>query len=311
MQYVPPLNGDQANPLRPYINANPAAGQQGSIPPAEAWEHPIREIVNAIEQAGLNASGGDLTQLWQAIQAAISNTTLFVKKSSLRQYLQFHAAVLNPGGVGLLGITAGVGLIVIDAGQTIVWRGHEGILTDEFGASARTFNHAANKTYHLRWHAPGIGRAVPEATYPRGRFYLEDLADAGSYNPSALAHTNTAFDGTYDSVLLGKLTTNGTNVATWTPYTNAPRLYKEVTQVAAKVVGTVTHSFPQTFNWPRTPRFYIAMEAPAALSYDSDYHIDPASGGITRETATLYLWSWPHDPGGYDSRPSATVRYEA
>lgn len=72
MEYVPPINGDTGDPDRSYINANPGAGQQGSIPAAEAIEHPIREIVNVIEEAGLTPDGGDLTQLYLAIVAIIA-----------------------------------------------------------------------------------------------------------------------------------------------------------------------------------------------------------------------------------------------
>lgn len=65
MEYVPPYTS--VDPDAPYINGNPATGTKGSIPPAAAFEHPMREIVHAIEQAGLTPDGDDLTQLWQAI----------------------------------------------------------------------------------------------------------------------------------------------------------------------------------------------------------------------------------------------------
>lgn len=75
MEYVPPINGDTGNPDRPYINANPGTGIQGSIPPAAAIEHPMREIVNAITAAGLTPDPNDLTQLGQIISAATKNST--------------------------------------------------------------------------------------------------------------------------------------------------------------------------------------------------------------------------------------------
>lgn len=68
MEYQPPVNGNPADPDRPYINANPVGGIEGSIPPAEAIEHPMREIIAVIEAAGLTPDEGDLTQLLQAIQ---------------------------------------------------------------------------------------------------------------------------------------------------------------------------------------------------------------------------------------------------
>lgn len=79
MQYVPPINGDTGNANRPYINANPVGGIEGSIPAAAAIEHPIREIVNAIAGAGLTPNGANLSQLLLAIQtiaaAAVSPYT--------------------------------------------------------------------------------------------------------------------------------------------------------------------------------------------------------------------------------------------
>lgn len=72
MEYVPPINGNLADPDRSYVNANPGASVEGSIPAAEAIEHPLREIVNVIEEAGLTPDGGDLTQLHAAIVAIIT-----------------------------------------------------------------------------------------------------------------------------------------------------------------------------------------------------------------------------------------------
>lgn len=73
MEYVPPINGNLSDPDRSYINANPGASVEGSIPAAEAIEHPIREIVNVIEEAGITPDGGDLTQLHAAIVAIVNS----------------------------------------------------------------------------------------------------------------------------------------------------------------------------------------------------------------------------------------------
>ena len=80
-QYWPPVNGDQQDPDRPYVNPNVANGVEGSIPPAEAIEQPMREIVNAIEyylgtvENPNPASGEDLQQLRKAIQKAVADGT--------------------------------------------------------------------------------------------------------------------------------------------------------------------------------------------------------------------------------------------
>lgn len=64
MQYVQPVGGAANDP---YLDANPAAGVEGSPVPAGAIEHPMREIVTVITGAGLTPSTADLTQLRQAI----------------------------------------------------------------------------------------------------------------------------------------------------------------------------------------------------------------------------------------------------
>lgn len=72
MDYFAPINGDQLDPDRPYINANPGAGIEGSWPHAKAIEGPMREIVKVITEAGLTPDGEDFTQLYVAIQALIA-----------------------------------------------------------------------------------------------------------------------------------------------------------------------------------------------------------------------------------------------
>lgn len=72
MQYIPPMNGDLSDPDRSYVNADPANGIEGSRPSAQAIEHPIREIVKVIMDAGLEPDGNDLTQLSAAITAMIA-----------------------------------------------------------------------------------------------------------------------------------------------------------------------------------------------------------------------------------------------
>lgn len=68
MKYVPPLDsGLYPDREEHYINAAPQSGIPGSIVPADALEHPMREIENAIKDAGLIPDPLDLTQLLRAI----------------------------------------------------------------------------------------------------------------------------------------------------------------------------------------------------------------------------------------------------
>ena len=81
MQYQPPVNGNLADPNRPYVNPDPSNSIEGSVPPAEAIEHPMREIVEVItyflgtEANPLPATEADLQQLRKAIQQAVTDGT--------------------------------------------------------------------------------------------------------------------------------------------------------------------------------------------------------------------------------------------
>lgn len=86
MEYVTPPG--QA-PDSSYVDANPAGGVDGSIVTAEAVEHCMREIVNAITAAGLTPDSGDLAQL----AAAIAGATQFPVGSTIS-----YAGPAAPGG---------------------------------------------------------------------------------------------------------------------------------------------------------------------------------------------------------------------
>jgi hypothetical protein len=67
VQYNQPFD-QPSNPNAPYIDGNPAAGIQGSIVPAASIEYPQREIMNALQAAGLVGTNADLTQLLQMLK---------------------------------------------------------------------------------------------------------------------------------------------------------------------------------------------------------------------------------------------------
>jgi len=64
-----------SDPNAGYINGNPAAGIQGSIPPAAAFEQPQRELVNVIQNSDLIPDDGDLQQLLKSIRRQFLNFT--------------------------------------------------------------------------------------------------------------------------------------------------------------------------------------------------------------------------------------------
>lgn len=93
MDYYPPRNTvpTDADPRPEYFNGEPTAGIKGAIPPALALEHPQREILKVIEEAGLLPSDADTTQLWQAIKILIN------------QLIEARLAVVDDGGGGTIG----------------------------------------------------------------------------------------------------------------------------------------------------------------------------------------------------------------
>jgi hypothetical protein len=82
MKYQPPWNTQFGRPVddpdASYINANPSAGIEGSVPPAESIEYPQREIVAATQLAGFQPSDDDLEQLTRGIRQGTSYATATV-----------------------------------------------------------------------------------------------------------------------------------------------------------------------------------------------------------------------------------------
>jgi hypothetical protein len=71
MKYVQPYG--ITDPDAPYINGNPSLGIQGSIPPAAAFEEPMREIVTVIGKSGITPDDGDLQQMAKGIRSQAMN----------------------------------------------------------------------------------------------------------------------------------------------------------------------------------------------------------------------------------------------
>ncbi len=95
MEFMPPLNPEL--PDGQYQDGDPATSVVGSIPPAEAIEHPMREIVHVIEQelGELAPTKNDLTQLHQAIQAMIDGG---IGGSSFTGMIGHFASTTAPSG---------------------------------------------------------------------------------------------------------------------------------------------------------------------------------------------------------------------
>lgn len=177
------------------------------------------EVGAVIAQAGLVQSDASFVQLRDAISAMIAaatgggNPANYVTLAQASARLPIWPEVLN--ATGLITPTApATGTIRIPAGVNFQHRGISPYTTAQTDLVT-----VASKTYHVRWR-------------PVGGFVILDLANV-SYNPSALAEGNLAFDSTYDDMLVARVITNASNIATITPLANKPLLAVEATNTGA------------------------------------------------------------------------------
>lgn len=71
MRYIQPYG--MVDPDAPYINGDPSIARQGSIPPAEAFEHPMRELVSIIDYNMLTPTDADLEQVFKSVRSQRMN----------------------------------------------------------------------------------------------------------------------------------------------------------------------------------------------------------------------------------------------
>jgi hypothetical protein len=168
------------------------------------------------------------------------------------------------------------GTITVAAGQSWIWRGHQRFSTDDFLLADRTFATVANKVYHLRWHAPGTGTAIPEATYPKGRFELADMTAA------APAESDASHDTTYDRALLAHLQTNGANVVTISALANAAELDLATALSGVFIeadVNAARANYILAFLWSRTPTMRGLSKLRSFYNTHSDRDFEVGPGG--------------------------------
>jgi len=163
-------------------------------------------IGNVIAEAGVTGPDGDLTKLRRAIEALIAAATGggtvddYILMAQARNRLPIFPDVQNVDG--RIGVTApSTGTVRLAGGVEFLHRGIFRVTTTQ-----TDFATDASKTYHLRWN-------------PDDGFVLRDLA-SGTYNPSTLSESNVAFDSTFDDMLIARVVTNSSNVATITTLAN-------------------------------------------------------------------------------------------
>ena len=172
-------------------------------------------IGEVIREAGVTGQDGDLTKLVRAIRALIiaeigesdpgtaGDLSQLVLMAQARNRLPIFPDVQNADG--RIGVTApSTGTVRLAGGVEFLHRGIFRVTTTQ-----TDFATDPSRTYHLRW-------------TPDDGFVLRDLA-SGSYNPGTLSEANAAFDSAFDDMLIARVVTNSSNVATITPLRNQDR----------------------------------------------------------------------------------------
>ena len=293
MKYQPPfkpgatpaesgIHNDDADAS--YVNGNPDTATEGSYHPAEALEHPQRELIEVIEffLTGETPDHTDLTQVRRAIQAAVSNTDSTPLFNNLPIYPE-----ITSGASNTLAIASSTGQVVISDGGTFLHRGHRIVNTTDSDVGNRTFATSANKTYHLRWQWNGLV----------GVYVLKDLADSG-YNPSTLAESAAGFDADYDDMLIARVVTNGSNVPTVTALVNATSLRAAWVGASSSLTNSggnaAQWSHVTALNWARSPTVWgnhRYVLNPGNGYADVDNNIYPTA--VDRYSVTMYqLWDY-------------------
>lgn len=201
------------------------------------------EIAAVITYGSVAFTDSDDTLLRQAItnmiDAATGGSGDFVLMAQARARLPIYPEVTSASDYRITVTTPSVGTVRVPASATFLHRGIYEVTT-----SQEDFATTASKTYHLRWD-------------PTNGFDLYDLADSVTYNPAVLAETDASFDSTYDDMLVARVVTNGSNVATITNLSNASVLAASLVQSGTDwFYSGLNHSsskFAYTYNWARRP----------------------------------------------------------
>lgn len=224
------------------------------------WHRIESEVGHVIDYAGLIGVDTDLTQLRQAIQQLILSalaglvdtgsapsidTSQFILIGQARARLPIFPEILN-ANAKIVVTAVSPGTIRVPAAVTFQHRGIFPIITVQ-----EDFVTNANKTYHLRWRPAGGGLQG---------IALFDLADGVGYNVGLAAETDAKFDSTYDDMLVARVVTNGSNIATITPLENRNVLRREIIDAGAMTnpgTNDAVRTINPAWNWARKPMFSI------------------------------------------------------
>ena len=291
-----------------FKNCSAPGAADGTVPTASWFNTIIGNLVYAAAEAGVlldndQSPTGD-PYLWNIIQAAITQRLVDLDiDPGVVNITEFKNLPIYPDMTASnFTITTNSGSITVDAVQEWTWRGWKKFLTTDFLSAARTLSHTSSKTYHVRWYAPGHALA-PVNDYPNGRFMLRDLEDA-TYNPSGLAETNAAFDTTFDDMLIARVVTNGSNVATVTALKNKAMIKASISKTGFATDAASWSNLPSlttTINWARTPQVHwkeLSSEATnnldalnTLIATTTRYSITSKAAGYTWDNASILLYN--------------------
>lgn len=207
------------------------------------------ELGDLVNYAGVAPSDVDNTTVRQAVLALIASATGgtpvgYILMDQARARLPIYPEILTAGGT-ITVVVPSAGNVRLPGGIDFLHRGIFPVTT-----SQTDFPTDPSKTYHMRWD-------------PTNGFRLRDLANVG-YNPSTLAETDMGFDSTFDDLLIARVITNSSNVATITNLVNKNRMtYEFAKSGSGTVVSTgtgfdgVNYAESFSYNFARTPMVMI------------------------------------------------------
>jgi len=246
-----------------YAPCTSPEANDGTLLSAQDFNMFVAQLRRAIRGMEVVEDPTDDDMLLKAIQAAMVDVQALAENVPLFPEIKTADNKMT--------VSAGTGEVIVSADEEVVFRGLVKVSTFDWSLAQRTLAHAADKTYHLRLSLAG-------------GFALKDLEDAG-YNPSALAETDPAFDSTFDDMLIAKVVTNGSNVATITRLRNAHALSQEgeeqITEATYEPnpggVANITQGTDVTLDWARRPRARLISIIDGTSSH-SDDEGDPQYG---------------------------------
>lgn len=238
------------------------------------------ELGEVISFAGLSGTDDRNTLVREAIEALIAaatgnaDTSQYLLISQARSRLPIFPEIESADNKINI-YSPATGTIRIPGGVNFMHRGIFPVTTVE-----TDFSTDASKTYHIRWNTTD-------------GYQMLDLA-SGTYNPNTLSEDDEEFDTKYDDMLLARVITNSSNVATITNLVNRNRVsineFLLGTSLTYNGQNGATFSFDREFNWSRKPDVYHVSNIGAEMINnrdDHDYNIREANLDPTRFAGNL------------------------